>query len=172
MKAIVLVLVLCVTRTLSEDDFEKNSYRVALKVYDDCSKGEFFTCLKKKAIVMLDRLGRMEKISLTEGVTIVKAADDNQDKNNSTGEDLERNISKEESLDEILLDKLTRLIGSRRLEISLPKMLPNIENGEFFFKFIFAFLNQIFEQYLKKCQDFFFLIQLTWYFLFIFSRKT
>lgn len=133
MKAItVLVLVLCVTRTLTEDNFETNTYRVALKVYDDCSKGEFFSCLKKKAIIMLDRLGRMENISLTEGVTIVKASEDFQEKSNSIPEDLERNISKEESLDEILLDKLTRLLGSRKLEVSLPKMLPHIEDGEFF----------------------------------------
>lgn len=129
MKAIVIVLILCVSRTLTEDNFEENSYRVALKVYDECSKGEFFACLKKKAIVMLDRLGRMEKISLAKGVTIVRAEDAVQEKSNVTGEELERNLSKEESLDEMLVEKFTGLVKSRKLEISLPKMVQNLEEG-------------------------------------------
>lgn len=126
----VLVFLLCVSRTLTEDNFEKTSLKVAIKVYDECSKGEFFPCLKKKAIVMLDRLSRMEKISLTDGVAIVKAEDDTQEKSNSTGDDLERNLSKEESLDELLVDKFSRLLGSRRIEISLPNILPKLEEGE------------------------------------------
>lgn len=129
MKAIVFVLILCVSRTLTEDNFEENSYRVALKVYDECSKGEFFSCLKQKAIVMLDRLGRMDKISLAKGVTIVRAEEATQEKSNVTGEDFERNLSKEESLDEVLVEKFTGLVGSRRIEISLPKMLQNLDEG-------------------------------------------
>lgn len=129
MKAIAFVLILCASGTLTEDNFEENSYRVALKVYDECSKGDFFSCLKKKAIVMLDRLGRMDKISIANGVTIVRAEGATEEKSNVTGEDLERNLSKEESLDEVLVEKLTRLVGSRRIEISLPKMLQNLEEG-------------------------------------------
>lgn len=126
----VLVFLLCVSRTLAEDSFEKSSLRVALKVYDECSKDEFFPCLKKKAIVMLDRMSRMEKISLIDGVAIVKAEEGSNEISNSTGDDLERNLSKDKSLDEILVNKFSRLVGSRRIEISLPNIVPKLEEGE------------------------------------------
>lgn len=135
MRVIVLVLLLCVTRTLTEDNFENAGVRVALKVYDECSKSDFFSCLKKKAIVMLDRLSRMEKISLVDGVTIIKADNVTIEKTNTTGEDTERNLSKEQTLDEMLVDKLTRLVGSRKLEISLPKILPKLDKGKSGFDF-------------------------------------
>lgn len=129
MKATVLVLLLCVIKTFADDYSENHSVRVALKVYDDCSKVDFFSCLKKKAIVMLDRLSRMEKISLSDAVTIVKTAEADPALNYS-GEGLESNRSREGSLDEILFEKFTRLLGSRRIEIALPKILPTLDEGK------------------------------------------
>ncbi|KAG5876226.1 hypothetical protein JTB14_011669 [Gonioctena quinquepunctata] len=69
----VLFFVACV---VAQDTFENTGVRVALKLYDDCSKADGFSpCLKKKAITFLDRLGRMDKIPLVDGVTVSKSPD-------------------------------------------------------------------------------------------------
>lgn len=124
---------LCVSRTLSQESFQNSGVRVALKVYDECSKGDFLFCLKKKAVVMLDRLSRMEKISILDGVTILQTVPSNQ-LTNST-DDLQRNMPKEDTVDDMLADKLTRLIGSRKLEITLPKVLPKLDQGKYYKKY-------------------------------------
>lgn len=142
MKAVVVVFLLCVSGTLTEDSFENTGVRTAFKVYDECSKVEIFSCLKKKAILLLDRLSKMEKISLVEGVTIVKAVEVPQEKPNTTENELERNLSKEETLNEMIAEKLTRLVGSRRIEISLPKIFSKFDEGKEFYlvKFISIYL--------------------------------
>lgn len=127
MKAITLVVLLCVTRTLAEDSFENSGVRGALKVYDECSKYEFFPCLKKKALVMLDRLSRMDRISIVDGVAIVKADEFVQGHSNATEGEEERNLSKDKTLDELFVERFTRLLGSRKLEISLPEINSKLE---------------------------------------------
>lgn len=140
MKAfVVIVLLSCVARTFSDDSFQNNGVRFGLKIYDECSKGEFLPCLKKKAIVMMDRISRMEKISVVNGVTIMKALDTGLDAPNVTTDETERNRSQSVTLDEMLMEKFTRLVGSRKIEFSLPKLLPKLEESKYIiFRIIYS----------------------------------
>ncbi|CAG9817463.1 unnamed protein product [Phaedon cochleariae] len=127
MKKIVLVLFF-VIGALAQDSFDNAGVRVALKIYDDCSKADGFTpCLKKKAITFLDRLGRMDKFSLAEGVVVSKASDSPKEGPVITEETLEQTLpraadAKDEALSNLLLEKVTNFIGSRSVEVSLPKI--------------------------------------------------
>lgn len=117
---------------LAQESFESTGIRMALKIYDDCNKGDGFSpCLKKKAITFLDRLGRMEKISLAEGVIVSKSPDAPVEPT-VTEEQLDSTLprsddAKDQALNTILLDKVSKLVGSRSIELTLPKL--DLEEG-------------------------------------------
>lgn len=125
-----VVLLLCVVCALAEDSFENTGVRVALKLYEDCSKSAsgVSPCLKKKAITFLDRLSRMEKLNVAEGVTIAKAADAPQTQTAPiTEEALEKTLprsadSQDQALNNMLIEKVSNFIGSRTVELALPKI--------------------------------------------------
>ncbi|XP_023020857.1 uncharacterized protein [Leptinotarsa decemlineata] len=122
---LVLVLVAC---AVAQDSLENTGVRVALKIYDDCSKADGFSpCLKKKAITFLDRLGRMDKFSLAEGVIVTKVADAPKEGPVVTEEQLEKTLprsgdAKDEILTNMLMEKISNFIGSRTIQVSLPKI--------------------------------------------------
>lgn len=125
----VLFLALATT-AMAFDGFDYPGLKVALKVYDDCSsKVDGFTpCLKKKAVTFLDRLARMDKLNIADGVDIVKGADAPVlQETNISEEQLENNLpraadAKDEALNNMLVEKVTSIIGSRTLQISMPKL--------------------------------------------------
>lgn len=127
MKSIVLVLflVLC---AYALDDFENTGVRLALKIYDDCSKTDGFSpCLKKKAITFLDRLGRMDNLSLADGVVVQRTADTPKDEPAITEEQLDQTLprsseGKDAALTEMLMDKISKFFGSRSIEVALPRI--------------------------------------------------
>lgn len=121
------------------DGLDYPGLRIALKVYDDCSKTEGFSpCLKKKAVTFLDRLARMDKLSIAEGVDIVKAADAPSTQETALSEEqLENSLpraadAKDEALNQMLMDKVGSVIGSRTLQISMPKLAEEfgVEEGK------------------------------------------
>ncbi|KAJ8952323.1 hypothetical protein NQ318_017217 [Aromia moschata] len=129
MKKIVLVILVCAASVFSQDSFENVGVRVALKIYDDCSKADGFSyCLKKKVITFLDRLSRMDKLSISDGILIKRASDvQDDDKPTITEEQLEKMLphsadKKYDAINSMLLDKTTKFIGSRTLEIVVPKL--------------------------------------------------
>ncbi|CAH1111152.1 unnamed protein product [Psylliodes chrysocephalus] len=138
MKSIVLVLflVLC---AYALDDFENTGVRLALKIYDDCSKTDGFSpCLKKKAITFLDRLGRMDNLSLADGVVVQKTADAPKDEPAITEEQLDQTLprsseGKDAALTEMLMDKISKFFGSRSIEVALPRIDASVltEAGRF-----------------------------------------
>lgn len=136
MKGNIFVLLFCATVALAADGFEDTSTRIALKVYDDCSASEdFYVCLKKKAISFLDRLGRAEKFFISDSVKIVRAADAPAPKEDVSEEKLDeilpRSIdAKNAALTEMLSNKVTDFIGSRTIEISLPRALSYEDDTE------------------------------------------
>lgn len=97
---------------------------------------------QEKALTFLDRLGRMDKLSLTEGVTIVRASDTPVQENaNPISEDqLETTLpraadARDDALNTMLLDKVSNLVSSRTLQISMPKISADdfsLEEGEYF----------------------------------------
>ncbi|CAH1375171.1 hypothetical protein MTP99_016607 [Tenebrio molitor] len=123
---IVLVLTFAVA-ALAQDSFESTGIRLALKIYDDCSKAEGFSpCLKKKAITFLDRLSRMDHFSLAEGVMVTRSNEVIPEATLSE-EQLENTLprasdAKDAALTTLLLDKVSKFVGSRTIEVTLPKL--------------------------------------------------
>ncbi|CAH0555717.1 unnamed protein product [Brassicogethes aeneus] len=128
MRLTCVLAVLFVAGTSAQD--VESGLRIALKVYEDCSKADAFApCLKKKAITVLDRVSRMDKLYVADGFAIIKAKD-TQPEPTITEEQLEATLpraldAKDDALNDLLADKVTKLISSRSLEISLPKISPN-----------------------------------------------
>jgi len=129
----VLVLAIACSAALATDTFDNAGVRIALRVYDECSKADGFSpCLKKKAITFLTRLGRMDKFTLGEGVTVVRAEDgapaaDPAAENAITEEQLEKSLpraadARDSALDTMLMDKLTAFVSSRSIQVTLPKL--------------------------------------------------
>lgn len=141
MKLLLCVLFLSATAYgLAEEDVADESARIAFKLYNDCTNDiGFSVCLKKKAITLLDRLGRMENVSVTTGINIVrKPAAISNESAALTENDLEQNLpraldAKEDALSVMLVDKLFNYIGSRNVEVSLPKFEAQalVEEGQY-----------------------------------------
>lgn len=115
---------------VASDGLDSVGLRLALKVYDDCAKSDGFSpCLKKKAYTFLDRLGRMDKLELVDGVSIVRAPGDAAPAPEPavTAEQLENTLpraldAKDEALNTMLMDKVSSLVSSKTLQISMPKL--------------------------------------------------
>lgn len=130
MKCVIFVLFMALASTVfALDGLDYPGLRIALKVYDDCSNSDGFTpCLKKKAVTFLDRLSRMDKLSIADGVDIVKAADAPATQETAISEEqLEISLpraadAKDEALNNMLMEKVSSIIGSRTLQVSMPKL--------------------------------------------------
>lgn len=112
---------------VSAQSQENPGVRGILRVYDECSKSDSFSlCLKKKAVTFVDRLARMDKLSVLDGVTVVKSGEAPQPII-LTEEQLENSLprlleNKEQALDDMLLNKATTYLSSRTLQITLPQV--------------------------------------------------
>ncbi|XP_060529011.1 uncharacterized protein LOC132703645 [Cylas formicarius] len=134
----VLVISFCTLGVWADDGvagFETTGIKVALKLYEDCSHSDGFSpCLKKKALTILDRLGKMDKLSIIDGVTLVRAKDVREVDPPVTEEQLENTLprgadARDEALTNMLFDRVGKIIGSRTVEVSLPKVSDLIEEG-------------------------------------------
>lgn len=134
---LMMAMAICHAQT---DSFENAGVRVAMKIYEDCSKEDGFSpCLKKKAITFLDRLGRMDKLQLTEGITVVRGESVPNDSVGTvlTEDQLDKTLprssdARDEALNTMLMDKVTKFVNSRSLEITMPKFTASdlgIEEG-------------------------------------------
>lgn len=125
MRKLVLVLFFVIS-ALAQDNFESSSVQLALKIYDDCSKMDGLSvCLKKKAVTFIDRLGRMDKLALSDGIVVHKTADAPKDGPAVTEDQLDQTLprssdAKDEALTEMLMDKIGNFVGSRSIEVALP----------------------------------------------------
>lgn len=112
---------------VSVNSQENPGVRGILRVYDECTKADSFSlCLKKKAVTFMDRLARMDKLSILDGVNVVKSGEIPQNIV-LTEEQLENSLprsleNKEEALDDMLFTKVTSYITSRTLQITLPQL--------------------------------------------------
>ncbi|XP_066247727.1 keratin, type I cytoskeletal 10-like [Euwallacea similis] len=135
MRSLVLVVVLCALSVLAQDSFESASVRFMLKIYDECANSEGFSpCLKKKAVTFLDRVARMEKLPLMEGVALIKSKDATIAEPHILENEIEQNLPRsvegqEEALNNMLNERVNSLLGSRTIEISMPKISEMIEEG-------------------------------------------
>lgn len=136
MKKTVLVLFF-VIGAFAEDSFESSSVQLALKIYDDCENDGLglSVCLKKKAITFLDRLGRMDKLALSDSVVVHKNTDESKEEAEITENDLDKTLprssdAKDDALTEMLVKKIANFIGSRSIEVTLPKISASDLIGE------------------------------------------
>lgn len=125
LSCVVLVLVAAVG---VHADVENVGVRAVLRVYDECSKAQGFgACLKKKAFVFVDRLARMEKISVADGVSVVRANDAPPSQKPMSDDELEKNLprsleARDAALSSMLLDKVSSYVSSRTLQITMPEI--------------------------------------------------
>ncbi|GLV32665.1 Osiris 12 [Carabus blaptoides fortunei] len=126
LSCVVLVLVAAIG---VHADMENAGVRAVLRVYDECSKAQSFAaCLKKKSLIFVDRLARMDKISVAEGLSVVRAtAAVATSQPPVTDDELERNLpraleARDAALSTMLLDKISSYVSSRTLQITLPKI--------------------------------------------------
>lgn len=118
------------------------SAEIAYRLYKDCSNEEVYSvCFKKKLITALERLGRIENVSLISGINLVRNPTVGWNHSEVNSNVLEQNLpraldAKEDALSLMLLDTFFKYVGSRNMEISLPSFDVNvlIEEGNFFFK--------------------------------------
>lgn len=121
MKSVISILFLTATSVVICDTSYTGT-QIVSRLYKDCNKEiGISVCLKKKLITLLDRLGRMENVTLVSGINIVRK----QGVNISSAVVAQNNLSravKDDSLSYVLLDKFIKYIGSRNLEISFPML--------------------------------------------------
>ncbi|KAF9819282.1 hypothetical protein SFRURICE_000273 [Spodoptera frugiperda] len=118
----VLLLSLFFTLTLAKDDF---GFRYISRVYEDCQNADGFAqCLKKKAIMFFDRAARMETIPLVDGVDVVRSKGVTLQPitENEIEAVLPRSLNKDETLNEMLWDRIAAFANSRTVQLSLPKV--------------------------------------------------
>lgn len=126
----------CALSVLAQESFESASVRFILKIYDECANSEGFSpCLKKKAVTFLDRVARMEKLPLMEGVALIKSKDavtpvEPYAIENEIEQNLPRSVEgQDEVLNGMLNERVNSLLGTRTIEISMPKISEMIEEG-------------------------------------------
>lgn len=125
--AVCAVVVLFVVSSSAEDVYNQGT-RALLRVYDECNKAEFglTSCLKKKAITLIDRVARLESLAVNEGFKIVKNQNASEMKVISENE-LEKTLprgleARDEALTEMLIEKVAAFVNGRTVQIEMPKM--------------------------------------------------
>ncbi|KAF5290248.1 hypothetical protein FQA39_LY14802 [Lamprigera yunnana] len=123
----VLVLAFAVA-AFAQNSLDNTGLRIALRVFDECTKSDGLSpCLKKKALTFLDRVGRLDKLEITDEISIVKASNVSNNEGPLTEEQIDKILprnfeSKEDILNDMLWNKVTSLVQGRNLEFSMPRL--------------------------------------------------
>lgn len=131
----VAVIMFAVTTTVHAND-DTNNYdaaglKVLVRVIDDCINSDGFSpCIKKKALTFINRLSRMDKLHLTEEIVLVKTTDKDDTNFTDTDNSLPRGAdSQEDTLDSMLMDRVTSYLKTRTLQVTMPKLTELVEEG-------------------------------------------
>lgn len=126
-KCLLLVALLGLARAQEDSVFDKG-YRAAYRVYEDCQQRNVgvSACLKKKAINFFDRIGRIDSMPISENLELVKSGEFEPVANVS---ELEATLgragaSRDDVLNDILLERVSSLMNSFNVQIRLPKTSP------------------------------------------------
>lgn len=111
----------------AEEDITSAGFKTVLRVYDECNKsiGGFTPCLKKKAISFIDRLSKIEKFPVGEGLYVVKASEMNV--KSVTENELESSLprgleERDAALSSLLMSRVVAFFNSRTFQINFPKL--------------------------------------------------
>lgn len=125
--ACVLVVAFALS-AMALDSLDNAGIRIALRVFEECSRSEGFSpCLKKKALTFLDRLGRMDKLTVTDEISIVKAPNAAVNATPLSEETIEKTLpraleARDEALTDMLWNKVASVVGSKNIEFTMPRM--------------------------------------------------
>jgi hypothetical protein len=111
--------------------------KVLCRTYEQCEQEEdMFACLKLRALKFADRALKVKSIPLVEGVEIVKKNDAEDSRHLSEPlleldeADLPTDPEKrQETLDDFLIDRLSRFLRSHTLQFSVPKFLSDFDES-------------------------------------------
>ncbi|CAG9760723.1 unnamed protein product [Ceutorhynchus assimilis] len=130
-----VVFALCMFSAFADDaNTYLGSAREALSLYKECSGSDGLSpCLKIKALDVISRLGRMEKIELFDGLVVTGKSEENPDEPNL--EQVEQTLpraldAKNQALTEMMFNRIARMIGSKSIEISVPKFMESARKKE------------------------------------------
>lgn len=123
------VLIVCLV-VINADDAPSLGLRAVLRVYDECQKAEggFPPCIKKKTISFIDRVTKIDAISIGDGVKLVRTDDSVTDQDAAaTQTDYEQSLprgleARDEALSLILFERISQFFNGRVLKINLPKL--------------------------------------------------
>lgn len=123
------VLVVCLV-VINADDAPSLGLRAVLRVYDECQKAEggFPPCIKKKTISFIDRVTKIDAITIGDGVKLVRTEDSVTDQEAAaTQTDYEQSLprgleARDEALSLILFERISKFFNGRVLKINLPKL--------------------------------------------------
>lgn len=123
------VLIVCLV-VINADDAPSLGLRAVLRVYDECQKAEggFPPCIKKKTISFIDRVTKIDAISIGDGVKLVRTEDSVTDQDvAATQTDYEQSLprgleARDEALSLILFERISNFFNGRVLKINLPKL--------------------------------------------------
>lgn len=145
------VLIVCLV-VINADDAPSLGLRAVLRVYDECQKAEggFPPCIKKKTISFIDRVTKIDAITIGDGVKLVRTDDSavDQDAAATTQTDYEQSLprgleARDEALSLILFERISKFFNGRVLKINLPKLSSDdigrqLEEGTFLsFSFLY-----------------------------------
>lgn len=126
---LVFTMSLRLARAAEDFDILDKGYRMAYRVYEECQQQGIGVspCLKKKAITFFDRVARINNIPISDNMELIK--NEKNDTPTYSDHELENlgraGSSRDETLSNILFDKVTSLVNGFDVRISLPKMASN-----------------------------------------------
>lgn len=127
-KCVIILLIVgtaTITAALSMEEtvFDKG-YRSIYRIYEECQLrgGGVSPCLKKKAIAFFERIGRIDNLPISDNLELIRVPNA---VNTTTSHDLENlgraGASRDDVLNDILLDRIANLMNGFNVQISLPK---------------------------------------------------
>jgi hypothetical protein len=111
--------------------------KVIYRTYQQCEQQEdMFACLKLKALKFADRALKVKSIPLMDGMELVKKGDDEDGRqlNEPFVELDEANLptdseKRQETLDDLLIDRVSRFLRSHTLQFSVPKFIRDLDDS-------------------------------------------
>lgn len=112
--------------------------KVLYRTYLQCEQQEdMFACLKLKALKFADRALKVKSIPLVDGMELVKKGDDEDGRqlNEPLVQLDETNLptdpeKRHETLDDFLIDRLSRFLRSHTLQFSVPKFVSDLGDSD------------------------------------------
>jgi len=110
--------------------------KVLYRTYQQCEQQEdIFACLKLKALNFADRAHKVKSIPLVDGMELVKKVDEDGRELNDTLVEVDEGKlptdpeKRQETLDDLLIDRVSRFAKSHTLHFSVPKFISDLDDS-------------------------------------------